>query len=65
MCGFSIDIYIAAFDKAAKSMRKEDEPMSNCKSNRFNQSERRCRQNHHGGQFGRKSGTVGQKSPAH
>ena len=35
--------------------------MSNCKSNRFNQSERRCRQNHHGGQFGRKSGTEGQK----
>ena len=23
--------YIAAFDKAAKSMRKEDAPMSNCK----------------------------------
>ncbi len=46
-------------------MRKEDAPYVKLQSNRFNQPERRCRKDHHGGQSGRGSGTAGQKSPAH
>ncbi len=46
-------------------MRKEDAPYVKLQSNRFNQPERRCWKDHHGGQSGRGSGTAGQKSPAH
>ena len=52
-------------DKAAKSMRKEDAPYVKLQSNRFNQPERRCGQDHHGGESGRNSGTAGKESPAH
>ena len=39
--------------------------MSNCKVIALTNQKKRCRQDHHGGQSGRKSGTAGKESPAH